>query len=404
MSAVRSVFLTGVLAAVCAVLAAPIAQGKTSVQKQAEEAAKRRPIAFFLARGGPNACGEGCREWIAAEGVFDTGSAKRFNAFLKELNRDDLPVFFNSPGGSVGQAVLIGAELRQRRMVVAVGRTRPDACGRMPRDACHKLMQSGSLHSAKLSIDGAQCFSACPYAYVGGSVRKVGKGARIGVHAAFTQAGAVERPGAIEQTHELLRRYAIEMGVDSGVIDIAAKVPSTRMHQLTRDEILRLGIETAPFFETRWLAFQQRDKSVGLMKTVTRQHGGGGRQAYSATIHLACANTFGLLLRYRRELQTGVSYRPAVILRVEGDSLALGNGVENANLGVWSTVASFHLLEQAVERNKLDIVESYSASANRDPQTTRISTSGLGDALAVMRKRCAGSKVSTEERSSGSRG
>jgi len=50
-------------------------------------------------------------------------------------------------------------------------------------------------------------------------------------------------------------------------------------------------------------------------------------------------------------------------------------------------VASY-VLEHAAERSKLDIVESYAAAANRDAQTTTISTSGLADALNVMRKRC----------------
>jgi len=32
---------------------------------------QREPLTFFLAKGGRNACGPGCSEWIAAEGNFD---------------------------------------------------------------------------------------------------------------------------------------------------------------------------------------------------------------------------------------------------------------------------------------------------------------------------------------------
>lgn len=387
------VLVAGLLAAAWVASIVPVAHGRTAQQKQAEEAAKRRPMAFFLAKGGANACGEGCSEWIAAEGVFDAGSAKRFEAFLANLKRDDLPVFFNSLGGSVSQSVLIGAQMRERRMTVGVGRTRPEGCPRDTQsDACHRLMHAKAEHRAKLAVDGARCFSACAYAFIGASTRKLGKGAKLGVHSAFPREGAPDQVNVVSQTHDLLRRYAIEMGVDSGLIDLAATVKSTRMHTLTRDEIARFGVETSPFYETRWLAFQHVDKSFNLIKSVTRGDGANNRRSYNATIHLACANTLGLVLRYRRELAADFKFRPAVFFSVEGDSVSLGSGIEQSSIGLWSTVASFTVLEHAAERSKLDIIESYAAAANRDAQTTTISTSGLGEALGVLRKRCSDRK------------
>jgi hypothetical protein len=394
MPAIFRVLWVGLLAAACISVAIP-AHGKTAQQKQAEEAAKRRPMTFFLAKGGPNACGQGCSEWIAADGVFDTDSAKRFVAFLAALKRDDLPVFFNSPGGSVSQSVLIGAQLRQRRMTVGIGRTRPDGCARDAHvDACHRVMQSKAEHKARLTVEGARCFSACTYAFVGGSIRNVGKGAKLGVHSAFPRVGVPDRAGVVDQTHDLLRRYAIEMGIDSGLIDLAAATKSVRMHTLTRAEISRFGVETTPFYETRWLAFQHGDKTFNLIKSVTRGNGAGDKQGYSATIHVACASSFGVLLRYRRELQPDFKFRPAVSFRVESDSVSLGSGVEQASIGLWSTVATFRMLEQAAERNKIEIVENYAAAANRDAQTTSISTNGLSEALTVLRKRCTERKLS----------
>jgi len=387
MPGIGRALMAGLVAATCIASVVP-AYAKTAQQKQAEDAAKRRPMAFFLAKGGANACGEGCSEWIAADGVFDAGSAKRFETFLTTLKRDDLPVFFNSLGGSVSQSVLIGAQMRERRMTAAVGRTRPDGCrGDSQSDACNHVMHSKAAHRAKLVLDG-RCFSACAYAFIGASTRKLAKGAKLGVHSAFPREGAPDQGNVVSQTHDLLRRYAIEMGIDSGLIDLAAAVKSTGMHTLTRDEIARFGVETVPFFETRWLAFQYSDKSFNLIKSVTRRDELNSRRSYNATIHLACANTLGLVLRYRRELAADFKFRPAVFFRVENDSVSLGGGIEQSSIGMWSTVASFRVLEHAAERSKLDIVESYAAAANRDAQTTTISTSGLADALNVMRKRC----------------
>lgn len=381
--------LAGFLAIVCSVTVAPAALGKTAQQKHAERAAKHRPMAFFLAKGSANACGKGCSEWIAAEGVFDAYSAKRFEVFLATLKREDLPIYFNSQGGNVSQSVLIGIQLRKRRMTAGIGRTLPAGCTRTVRgDGCHHVMQAKPEHTARLSIDGARCLSACAYAFVGASVRTVGKGAKLGVHSAFPQDGAFDRPGMIAQTHDLLRGYAVEMGVDSGLVDAAASTSSERMRILTREEIARFGIETVSFYETRWLTFQQGERSFNLMKSVTHGQGPDNKQAYSATIHLACGNTFGLLLRYRRELQTDLKIRPAVSLRVEGDTVAFVSVLDQASTGVWSTVAAFRLLEQAAARSTIDIVESYAVAANRDAQTTSISTSGLSEALTTMRKRC----------------
>src|SRR5262249_24887536 len=62
-------------------------------------------IVFVVATGEANACGRGCSEWIASEGQFDEGAAQRFREFLAVLAKRDLPVFFNSDGGLVSQAV-----------------------------------------------------------------------------------------------------------------------------------------------------------------------------------------------------------------------------------------------------------------------------------------------------------
>jgi len=73
---------------------------------------RSEPMIFVVATGEPNACGRGCTEWIAAEGRFDKGAAQRFREFLAVLAKHDLPIFFNSDGGLVSEAVQIGLMLR----------------------------------------------------------------------------------------------------------------------------------------------------------------------------------------------------------------------------------------------------------------------------------------------------
>src|SRR5262245_23222816 len=87
---------------------------------------QQQAMIFFVAKGDAGACGRGCSEWIAAEGMIDGDAAQRLRDFLGALPRRDLPVFFNSSGGEFGQAVELGTMLRERRMTVGIGRTLPE--------------------------------------------------------------------------------------------------------------------------------------------------------------------------------------------------------------------------------------------------------------------------------------
>ena len=62
------------------------------------------PLQLYLAKGAPNACGEGCSEWIAVEGDFDPKAAGRVQAFLNRHGARKLPIFIQSPGGNTTAA------------------------------------------------------------------------------------------------------------------------------------------------------------------------------------------------------------------------------------------------------------------------------------------------------------
>ena len=165
-----------VTAALCCLPAASIAAGDDPKELERVLAKLRsEPMIFVVATGEPNACGRGCTEWIAGEGRFDEGAAQRFREFLGVLAKHDLPIFFNSDGGLVREAVQIGLILRENRMTAGVARTVPEGChlGFPLDDACRRLMQSKREHKARLYFGGARCASACVYAMVGASTRRV---------------------------------------------------------------------------------------------------------------------------------------------------------------------------------------------------------------------------------------
>ena len=160
------------------------AQTKALIDK-----ATRQSMVFFVATGEADACGPGCSEWIAAEGVFEPTTAQRFKDFLAVSSRRGLPIFFSSDGGDTRQAFLMAVMLREHRMRAGVARTLPEGCrGAVAIDqACRRLVQAKDEVNVKLLTDGAKCGSACGYAFVGASFRQVAADARFRIHsAAFT--------------------------------------------------------------------------------------------------------------------------------------------------------------------------------------------------------------------------
>lgn len=228
------------------------AEPNTQVKRtEAEIYTQANAMIFVVARGGADACGLGCSEWIAAEGTFDKDVEKRFRTFLDTLKGRKLPIYFNSIGGVMGQARLIGRILRERRLTASVGATIPEKCrsGNTMGASSRQIMQSCRDLKARLRFEGAMCHSACIYALIGASVRQVPTGARLGVHATVKTSASIalsQRPGAptAEQLQAARRLYVRQMGADPELVDLATQTPASGLRILSRDEISRFRIET----------------------------------------------------------------------------------------------------------------------------------------------------------------
>ena len=174
---------------VCAMTLAAFAQvpGNAPVGRKSDLQSKlaKQPLTFFLARGREDSCGPGCREWIAADGQFDAGSAARFRAFLARARLDkarpgDIPVFFNSNGGLQDEAMAIGRIMRERGMRAGIAVTRPEICGRKPESpaVCDTAKKSGRALASEWTSFDANCNSACGIALIGAMERWIPPAAR----------------------------------------------------------------------------------------------------------------------------------------------------------------------------------------------------------------------------------
>jgi hypothetical protein len=351
---------------------------------------KQQPLIFFVAKGSPNSCGANCNTWIAVEGSIDQEAAERFRAFLQDPARRRLPVFFNSSGGSTGQAVVIGMLLRQYRMTAGVGRTIPEGCpaALVMGPACRRTAQSKPEHQARLVTAGTRCASGCVYAMLGASVRQVARDAVLGIHSVryiwSSSSEALPRAAsATEIVHEGLRNYVVEMGVDPGLIDAAAKVSPDRLHWLTRSEIERFGLETRGFHETRWRMLQETAEIFSISKSFTRAD---GNNDYRTTeIRLRCSNVSGYLMIYRSELPLFEADARLQVRALLGDGDLRFTSVAEPGGSVSYATVNRDLLQAAAAKPKLEFTEARDANA---PRLFGLSTAGFSEALSQLQKRC----------------
>jgi hypothetical protein len=350
----------------------------------------RQPMIFVVAKGEPNACGPGCGEWIAAEGMIDPGAAQRLRDFLGTLPRRDLPVFFNSSGGDVGQAVGLGAILREHRVTVGIGRTLADGCRQTIDEACRRVMQSKREHRARLATSGAICLSACAYALMGGSVRHVARDAQLGVHTLRTPAPAGSGP-SVADAHHLLKRYLVEMGVDPGLIDVAAKVSPDRVRYLSRDEIGRFGIESSEFYETAWIPYEDVSKRYYALKAVTLVEGISGVEHRTRVFRVGCEVAGRVPFLLRRELLSNeIGVASTIKVAVGDDEFALDGRVMRDAIEVWYGPAGRDFARNAASAPRIVITETFTpGNAPGWLRVMNVSTKGLSKALEQLRKDCA---------------
>jgi hypothetical protein len=232
---------------------------------------RSEPMIFVVATGEPNTCGRGCTEWIAGQGRFDEGAAQRFREFLVVLAKRDLPIFFNSDGGLLREALQIGLMLRENRMTAGVARTVPTGCHLGPLDdACRRLMQSKREHKARLYFGGARCGSGCVYAIIGASTRNVDSGATLRINRGV-------------RDENFLRRYVVGVGVDPALHALFARKVQRKLSNgvagfaaggSSLDQRVREGrrmLAAGPELRITGAAAQTRMVSVARIRLVSRK-------------------------------------------------------------------------------------------------------------------------------------
>ena len=382
---------------------------------QKAPAAHDLPMHAYLAKGEANACGEGCSEWIAVEGRFDSDSARRVIAVLQRHSTRKPPVFFYSPGGDGRNAIAIGRFLRARGMTAGVGKTVPSGCTSASdmAAACRAAKRSAQAVAAEWQPDGI-CNSACVYAVIGGKARQVPPSARLGVHSVkltmfrkhadgrVYTLSASEAPSLHKTRVSLfnaeLRRYIVEMGIDAKLFDAAARIPHEDVHYLSRDEIAGYGIDRREFAETPWFTVQTSNNTTYLNKWIAEARGPERKDHRISLVMMGCGQRERVRVQYIRGLASGeVSGPVSVTVLIGGRKISLSmsgypskhdpidTGALFASAGGSLPLAAFESLAAA---EAAEIVESDPVSKN-PPRVIKLSTERLGEGIKTLASKCA---------------
>jgi hypothetical protein len=208
---------------------------------------------FYVAHGAPGACGQGCSEWIAAEGTVQWDTHKRLIAILDRQAGRKLPVVIHSWGESnLNVATSLGRILRDRGIDTTEGATEVEACDGKSEADCFALKRPGGPLDASMNLTEARCDIACVLMLAGGVHRSLPPGTRMiltGMTIRNRLAPNVSderREGLTARFGELFRIYLREMGVETELLDIVDRnSASRRATELPPSEWDRLRIVTA---------------------------------------------------------------------------------------------------------------------------------------------------------------
>ena len=135
---------------------------------------------FYVARGAAGACGQGCSEWIAAEGTVQWDTHKRLIAILDRQAGRKLPVVIRAWGQSnLNVATSLGRILRDRGIDTTAGSTEVEACGRKSDTDCFALKRPGGPLDARMNLSDPRCDIACVLVLAGGVHRSLPTGTRM---------------------------------------------------------------------------------------------------------------------------------------------------------------------------------------------------------------------------------
>jgi hypothetical protein len=218
--------------------APPPAQAKPQVTP-AQPPTETPPMRFEWVREGPvEACGDKCREWIAAVGRITGDTPRDFEAFARTRDLRGTTLVLDSSGGTMS-GLALGRAIRKLGISTSVGKTLA-------------LPASEDGQKRATLLPKASCASMCAFVLLGGTRRHVPSEARVLVHQIWPSAKRDDSTAANYSALDLVRvqrelgnmaRYTLDMRADIELFEIAMRIPPWEaLRPLSHSDLVRLGI------------------------------------------------------------------------------------------------------------------------------------------------------------------
>jgi hypothetical protein len=164
---------------------------------------------------------------LTVRGRIGAAAASWFRERIDEahLKPGDL-VLLSSPGGDLGQAIIMGEVIRSRGLSTAVG----------------TVDDSGQIASGHVAR--SYCASACVLVFAGGKTRFGVDGSKLGVHRFVTTGRADDPVADAQRTTGAVLSYFARMGVSSAVVEAMSATSDIRW--LSAKEATAMKLITDP--------------------------------------------------------------------------------------------------------------------------------------------------------------
>jgi hypothetical protein len=355
-------------------------------------------LIIYPAKGPANSCGPDCDRWIVVEGNVDQAAASHINRFLRDMKDNKRPIYFNSPGGSEGQAFTIGRMLRTRMVVARVGRTIVTACaaGSQVDDACLKIKTAGVEVEAEISTSRAMCNSACSYMFFGGTTRELAPDAMMAVHNArltpvretSPEVIAALRDRSMGQNDLAQGSFLAAMGISHELEDLIETVKFENPHALTRPELYRFGIDTRAVAETAWTL---ESGSRPYVRKIVVAKKGDGASFRTMQWRLFCEAKGGARLMFVREFDKDAPGMNSVVMMTGSEkNVAFSQLPGRAGIyEVWNGTITSDAMQPMLTASHLQMREAVSTPDGKTSEARfDIDTAGLEPAWTKLSASC----------------
>lgn len=288
---------------------------------------------------------------ILVSGPIERGDAERFKAYWKENAYDswNFIISLDSPGGNLLDGLEIGRFLRKVGANTEVQRYQRPISGGYYADA----------------VPGAECYSACALAFMGGVERDIPEGGTIGFHQFYGGGGssAAEAMEITQHISALIAGYLRDMGAKPELFELMSGTSPDNMFVPTRDEIAALNVVPVLGFHN----FQLMPKN-GLIVAIAIDERNPGPLEKVYEIETLCWKRMPIINLYAVSDRQGLSREMASPSTTHIDGFTIST--------------DFGTFEYGRERLKLYPEAKLLASLIIDPNVAR--AVGSGNAMVVV--------------------